>query len=120
MLGTSTNLHIFERGSIIGACYCNKVLLPYVHLFGSAMGPQFLFMDNNTPPHHIDTVEELLERENIKLMDWPARSPDLNLIEHAWDFLGRHLAAHNKSIAVIGTTKGMGSIASTTHRQPHT
>ncbi|GFS63122.1 transposable element Tcb2 transposase [Trichonephila clavipes] len=26
-------------------------------------------------------------------MDWPARSPDLNPIEHVLDFLGRRLAA---------------------------
>ncbi|GFX38239.1 transposable element Tcb1 transposase [Trichonephila clavipes] len=26
-------------------------------------------------------------------MDWPARSPNLNPIEHVWDFLGRRLAA---------------------------
>ncbi|GFX13730.1 transposable element Tcb2 transposase [Trichonephila clavipes] len=26
-------------------------------------------------------------------MDWPARSPDLNPIDHVWDFLGRRLAA---------------------------
>ncbi|GBN91999.1 hypothetical protein AVEN_73027-1 [Araneus ventricosus] len=28
-------------------------------------------------------------------MDWPARSPDLNPIEHVWDALGRAIATHN-------------------------
>ncbi|GBO31018.1 hypothetical protein AVEN_173627-1 [Araneus ventricosus] len=28
-------------------------------------------------------------------MDWPARSPDLNPIEHVWDTLGRAIANHN-------------------------
>ncbi|GFY36926.1 transposable element Tcb2 transposase [Trichonephila clavipes] len=58
-----------------------------------AMGLQFLFMDDNAPCHRTVAAEQLLESEDIERMDWPARFPNLNPIEHVWDFLGRRLAA---------------------------
>ncbi|GFW60357.1 transposable element Tc1 transposase [Trichonephila clavipes] len=61
--------------------------------FRGAMGLQFLFMDDNAPCHRTVAAEQLLESEDIERMDWPARSPDLNPIEHVCDFLGRRLAA---------------------------
>ncbi|GFU01874.1 transposable element Tcb1 transposase [Trichonephila clavipes] len=47
MLGSRTDLQIFEAGSVNGTRYCNEILLPYVRLFRGAMGLQFLFMDDN-------------------------------------------------------------------------
>ncbi|GFX67933.1 transposable element Tc3 transposase [Trichonephila clavipes] len=86
-------LHIFDRGSVTGDLYCEEVLLPHVRLFRGAIGPDFLFMDDNVRPHRTLAVEELLESEDITRMDWSAYSPDLNPIEHVWDALGRRIAA---------------------------
>ncbi|GFV88630.1 transposable element Tcb2 transposase [Trichonephila clavipes] len=101
MLGSRTDLHIFDAGSINGTRYCNEILLPYVRLFRGAMGLQFLFMDDNAPCHRTVAAEQLLESEDIERMDWPARSPDLNPIEHVWEFLGRRLAARTSPPVTI-------------------
>ncbi|GFW37692.1 transposable element Tcb2 transposase [Trichonephila clavipes] len=93
MLNGQTELHIFDRGSVIKDRYCEEVLLPHGRLFRGAIGPDFIFMDDNARPHQTLAVEELLESEDITRMDWPAYSLDLNPIEHVWDALERRIAA---------------------------
>ncbi|GFV71564.1 transposable element Tcb2 transposase [Trichonephila clavipes] len=66
-----------------------------------AMGLQFLFMDDNAPCHCKVAAEQLLESEDIECMDWPARSPDLNPIEHVRDFLGSRLVARTLPSVMI-------------------
>ncbi|GFV82927.1 transposable element Tcb2 transposase [Trichonephila clavipes] len=65
MLGSRTDLHIFDAGSVNGTRYFNEILLPYVRLFRGAMGLQFLFMDDNAPCHRTVAAEQLLESRRL-------------------------------------------------------
>ncbi|GBM69165.1 hypothetical protein AVEN_91749-1 [Araneus ventricosus] len=86
---------VFERGTVTDVRYRDEILEPYVRLFRDAVGPEFILKDDNARPYRALLVDEFLESEDIRRMDWPARSPDLNPIEHVWDALGRAIATLN-------------------------
>ncbi|GFU38277.1 transposable element Tcb2 transposase [Trichonephila clavipes] len=69
------------------------MILPHLRQLRNAIGPDFAFMDDSARPHRTADVQQLLESEDITRMEWRASSPDLNLIEHVWNALGRRLAA---------------------------
>ncbi|GFT51051.1 transposable element Tcb2 transposase [Trichonephila clavipes] len=124
MLGSRTDLHIFDAGSVNGTRYCNEILLPYGRLFRGAMGLQFLFMDDNAPCHRTVAAEQLLESEDIERMDWPARSSGYQSHRACLEFSRQtfgssYLITSNDSGASIGAARRMGSNASTTHWHPH-
>ncbi|GFU82467.1 transposable element Tcb2 transposase [Trichonephila clavipes] len=71
MLGSRTDLHIFDAGSVNGTRYSNEILLPYVRLFRGAMGLQFLFMDDNAPCNRTVAAEQLLESRRLAARTLP-------------------------------------------------
>ncbi|GFX98016.1 transposable element Tc3 transposase [Trichonephila clavipes] len=71
MLGSRTDLHIFDAGSVNGTRYFNEILLPYVRLFRGAMALQFLFMDDNALCYRTVASEQLLESRRLAARTLP-------------------------------------------------
>jgi hypothetical protein len=88
-----TDLVLLNKGTLTGQRYIDDILDNKVRLYAGAVGDQFILMDDNVSPHRARVVQDYLERESIERMDWPARSSDLNQIEHMWNELQTRTSA---------------------------
>ena len=48
---------------------------------------------DNATSHTARSVCDFLQDRNVSVLPWPAKSQDLNPIEHAWDLLDRRVRA---------------------------
>lgn len=64
------------------------VMLPF---FRRKMPRGKKFQHDNDPKHTSQYVKNFLGQQKIHVLEWPSQSPDLNLIEHAWDYVEKQI-----------------------------
>jgi transposase len=90
-LEAHTDLVFVENGATTAHRYILECVESHVAPYAPFIGENFLFMDDNARPHMARIVVRNLEQVGIRLLPWPVNSPDLNPIEHVWDFLGKRV-----------------------------
>ena len=79
---------VIVDGNLNSRRYIDELLRPVVVHYVQNIGQGALFQDDNARPPRARIVDAYLQQEQITRVDWPACSPHLNPIEHAYQ-LGR-------------------------------
>ena len=90
------DLHVIDNGTRTAERYVNEILDAHIRPYVGAIGPDFILMDDNARAHRAR-----IEQAAIVRLDWPARSPDLNPIEHAWDMLQKAISSRQVQPATV-------------------
>lgn len=79
------------RNTVNGLRYCDTLQT----IFEIPNLPMnWVLQDDNARPHRCNLVNEFKNARGIRsLTSWPPNSPDLNPIEHLWDYIGKRVQA---------------------------
>ena len=71
-------------------------LLPFIdHVYGR----DCIFQQDNASIHSSQVTKAFFIEENVHVMEWPAKSPDLNPIENMWGQLARAVYAEGRQFS---------------------
>lgn len=93
-LQNKTNI-VFIDGNLNAARYCNEIIQPEVlPLARNNRGLKLL--QDGAPSHTARATIDYLRLNNVRLMEIPAKSPDVNIIENVWDELNRRVRRNGR------------------------
>lgn len=68
-------------------------------------GKNWIYQQDNAPIHNACSTKKFFEDEGIRVLSWPACSPDLNIIENVWGYLVRLVYINGRQYDSINSLK---------------
>jgi hypothetical protein len=76
----------------------SEFMLPYAH---QHYGTDFTFQQDGASIHRSKRTLEFFVEQGVRVLPWPARSPDLNPIENLWSIMSRHVYANGRQFSSV-------------------
>lgn len=64
-----------------------------------------VYQQDNAPIHNSASTRAWFNENNITVIEWPACSPDINIIENVWGILAKRVYANNRQFQNVRDLK---------------
>jgi hypothetical protein len=71
--------------------YINLLQEMIVPIMKLNYGSNFFFQEDNCAIHKSRQVKEFMSKSKINVIEWPSKSPDINMVEDIWSMISNHV-----------------------------